>query len=286
LPKRAEGTIPGGPVKLPPLALTAPSLCPRCDAPALFVDECSSCALPIRQCGACLGVAGPFDRFCGFCGHELVLGRKRSSARRLWLLVALVPIVAGLAIGLSPIGQQAVRGGGARPAAATVKPTVTDRTIGFTASAPRGWQHLDSGGAAYLLSDATDQPVAAGSAASLLTATPKGAVVEVARPQVSDPGVDGTDPVGVLAFETAQLLGAPPTGYSISSVQSVRAVNLGGRVAARTELSLVGPGSASYVLVKVYVSAPSGGLVLIEALTPATELPAVNALIDSVRLSR
>ena len=73
---------------------------------------------------------------------------------------------------------------------------------------------------------------------------------------------------------------------TLSTLQTVRAFNLGGRVAARTELSLVGPGNASYTLVKVYVSAPSGGLLLIEAVTPAAELPAVNAFVDSLRLTR
>lgn len=274
-------------MKLPPLALTAPSLCPRCDAPALFVEQCGQCALPIRQCGSCLGVAGPFDRYCGFCGHEIVLGRKRSGARRLWLLVALIPIAAGLAIGLSPVGQQAVRGvAGHGSAPAATKPTLVDRAVGFTATAPRSWQHVDSGDSAYLFSDPADQPAATGSAASLLTATPKGVLVEVARPAISDPGVDATDPVAVLAYETGQLLATPPTGYSVSTVQTVRAFNLGGRVAARTELSLVGPGNASYTLVKVYVSAPSGGLVLIEALAPSADLVAVNAFVDSFRLTR
>lgn len=274
-------------MKLPPLALTAPSLCPRCDAPALFVEECSQCALPIRQCGSCLGVAGPFDRYCGFCGHEIVLGRKQSGARRLWLLVALIPIAAGLAIGLSPVGQQAVRGAtGKGGAPAATKPTLVDRTVGFTAVAPGSWQRIDSGQTAYLLSDPADQSAATGSPAALLTAIPKGAVVEVSRPAISDPGVDAADPVAVLAYETGQLLAAPPSGYSVSTVHAVRAFNLGGRVGARSEQSLVGPGNASYTLVKVYVSAPSGGLVLIEALTPPAELPAVNALVDSLRLTR
>lgn len=271
-------------MKLPPLALTAPSLCPRCDAPAMFVDECNQCALPIRQCGSCLGVAGPFDRFCGFCGHEMVLGRPRSGARRLWLLVALIPIAAGLAVGLSPIGQAALHD---RPTAATApRPNVNDRNVGFTAVTRAGWVTASYSTAAYLFDDPADQPLTTGSPAALITATPKGAVILVTRPGVSDPGVDGSDPVAVLAFETAQLLGSPPTGYSVAAVQSVRAVNIGGRVAARTELSLVGPGNAAYVLEKAYISAPSGGLVLVEALTPAAQVPAVNAIVDSIRLTR
>jgi len=278
-------------MKLPPLALTAPSLCPRCDAPAMFVDECNQCALPIRQCGSCLGVAGPFDRYCGFCGHELVLGRKRSGARRLWLLVALIPIAAGLGLGLSPLGQQAVRGvtGRGSPPAAT-RANLTDRAVGFTASAPAGWTRQDSTQAGQpfvaVLSDPADAPSVAGSPTSLVTATPKGAVIEVGRAAITDPGVDTSDPVAVLAFETAQLLGSPPAGYSVATVQAVRAVNLGGRVAARTELSLIGPGGVTYFFEKAYVSSPSGGLVLVEALTPAAQRPAVSSFIDSIRLTR
>ena len=274
-------------MKLPPLALTAPSLCPRCDAPALFVEECNSCALPIRQCGSCLGVAGPFDRYCGFCGHEIVLGRKRSGARRLWLLVALIPIAAGLAVGLSPLGQRAVRDAGSgRSTATATKPNLADQALGLTATTPRSWTHSATASAVFVLSDPADQPVTSGSASALLTATPKGAVVEIGRPAIADPGVDGADPVAVLAFETAQLLGSPPTGYSISTVQAVRAINIGGRVSARTELSLAGPGSVSYVFEKVYISAPRGGLVLVEALAPADQLTAVNSLIESIRLTR
>jgi hypothetical protein len=277
-------------MKLPPLALTAPSLCPRCDAPALFVDECGHCALPVRQCASCLGVAGPFDRYCGFCGHELLLGRPRSGVRRLWLLVALVPIAAGLALGLSPLGQQAVRGVASGRAAAAAKPTITDRTVGFTARAPQGWADHDSSPAgqplATILSDPADAAASAGGTAALATVAPKGAVIEVSRPALSDPGVDPTDPVAVLAFETAQLLGAPPAGYSVSSLQSAHALNIGGRVAARTELSLVAAGGGSYVLVKAYISAPAGGLVLVEAVSPASQLAAVSGFLDSIRLTR
>src|ERR671933_3059245 len=94
-------------MKLPPVALTAPSLCPRCDSPAMFEDHCVACQLQLRQCGACHGVAGPFDRYCGFCGHEMLLGRKRSPAWRLWLLVALVPLAGTLAFGISPLSGRA-----------------------------------------------------------------------------------------------------------------------------------------------------------------------------------
>jgi len=93
-------------VKLPPRALTAPTLCPRCDAPATILSQCIQCALPLRQCGACRGTAGPFDRHCGFCGFELLRGTKRGPAWRLWLLAALIPLAAALAVGIWGSGLQ------------------------------------------------------------------------------------------------------------------------------------------------------------------------------------
>jgi len=83
------------------MALTAPSLCPRCDAPAIMTDHCIQCALPLRQCGSCQGIAGPFDRYCGFCGFEMVQGEQRPLWWRLWFLAALLPVALGLAYGIA-----------------------------------------------------------------------------------------------------------------------------------------------------------------------------------------
>ena len=92
-------------MKLPPLALVAPSLCPRCDQPAMVLDHaeesrCAHCGLQLHQCGSCRGVAGPFDRYCGFCGHELVRGPERAVWWRLWFLAALIPLAAALTGGI------------------------------------------------------------------------------------------------------------------------------------------------------------------------------------------
>ena len=88
-------------MKLPPLALTAPTLCPRCDAPSGLAELCLQCALQLRQCGNCHGVAGPFDRYCGFCGHEMVQGEARPLWWRLWYLAALIPLAGGLIYGIA-----------------------------------------------------------------------------------------------------------------------------------------------------------------------------------------
>jgi hypothetical protein len=92
-------------MKLPPPALVAPSLCPRFDHPAMLLDRmedrpCAHGGLQLHRCGSCHGVAGPFDRFCGFCGHELVRGEDRAPWWRLWLRVALVPLADALVSGI------------------------------------------------------------------------------------------------------------------------------------------------------------------------------------------
>jgi hypothetical protein len=94
-------------VKLPPLALVAPSLCPRCDQPAMVMNHnsdeqrCAHCGLQLDQCSRCRGIAGPFDRYCGFCGFEMVRGEQRPLWWRLWFLAALLPVALGLAYGIA-----------------------------------------------------------------------------------------------------------------------------------------------------------------------------------------
>jgi hypothetical protein len=91
-------------LKLPPVALTAPTLCPRCDTPALgsgallALDHCAKCTLQLRQCGRCHGVAGPFDRYCGYCGYEIVRPRTSPEVLRLLLLAAAVPVALAVAL--------------------------------------------------------------------------------------------------------------------------------------------------------------------------------------------
>jgi len=93
-------------MKLPPLALIAPRLCPRCDHPAMVMNHsseevrCAHCGLQLHQCSRCRGVAGPFDRYCGFCGYEMVQGTNRPMWWRLWFLAALLPVALGLIYGI------------------------------------------------------------------------------------------------------------------------------------------------------------------------------------------
>ncbi len=63
--------------------------------------RCGHCGLQLHQCGNCRGIAGPFDRYCGFCGHEMVMGPRRSLWWLLWLIPLLLPLGAGLAYGIA-----------------------------------------------------------------------------------------------------------------------------------------------------------------------------------------
>jgi hypothetical protein len=276
-------------MKLPPLALTAPSLCPRCDAPAMFVDECAQCALPLRQCPSCLGVAGPFDRYCGFCGNELVLGRRPAVATRLWLLAGLLPILVALGIGLSPLGQAAVRGvtgRGAPPISAAVHPNLTDRALGFSAVAPAGWSYTPGVSASLgaLTSTSADSGIPAAGPGGLLTASPKGAVLLLGRPAVVVPGVDPSDPVAVLAAQTSQLGAAPPAGFTLTTVTPVEQRTIGGRRAAYSLLSVAGPDGSPRLFERVYI-ATGRGLFLVEGLFPADAASASRSFLDSLRLT-
>jgi predicted amidophosphoribosyltransferase len=62
--------------------------------------RCAHCGLQIHQCPRCRGVAGPFDRYCGFCGYEMVHGERRPLWWRLWFLVLLLPLLSALAGGV------------------------------------------------------------------------------------------------------------------------------------------------------------------------------------------
>ncbi len=268
-------------MKLPPLALTAPTLCPRCDSPAMFEDHCAKCALQLRQCARCHGVAGPFDRFCGFCGFELILGATRSGLWRLWLLVALIPIAAGLAYGLSSLYLPAAHQTALPPVHASPSPSVgpvakvQSHSLGFTGAIPLGWTAFDYSQAADPASvqpfvvvskvEADNQPAAA-ARGNLLALSPQSAVVELGRPPLSATGVDQGNPVAVLSFDVAQAVTAPAAGDQISSVRPAAAITIQGRPAAEAVLKVV-RGGATFVYERAYILSPAG-LFRVDAMAP------------------
>jgi hypothetical protein len=292
-------------LKLPPLALTAPSLCPRCDAPAMFEDHCVQCALQIRLCGACHGVAGPYDRYCGFCGHELVLGNLRSPAWRLWLVAALVPLLAGIVFGVSPLSGpftkavgRVVHGGvSSTPSPGQVR-ELRAGTLGFSYAIPPDWTAFDytkatspSSVQPYVIASrlSADGMQAGAARGDLVTTKPQGAVVELGRPPIDASAVDPSDPLAVLTYQVGQLLAQPPPGTRLEVVRPVRTVNVNGRPGAEVVIKVTRDGS-SYYLERVYVSATGATpLVKAEAMVPAADWEAgddrrVQATIMSLKL--
>jgi hypothetical protein len=285
-------------VKLPPMALTAPRVCPRCDAPAVYDDHCGHCSLQLRQCGACQGISGPFDRHCGFCGHEILLGRKRSPAWRLWLVAALVPLLAGIGFGLSPLNMPAagavgrILGGGAQ-----IK-LEQSQHLGFSYARPPDWFATD-----YSQEPARNLPLivvhrltadderAATANGDLLLVKPEGAVVALGRPALDAPGADPKDPAAVLAVQVGQLVTQPPSGVKIEVVRAAHSINVDHRAGAEVVLRVT-QGGTTYYYERAYLAAPKGSrtLLRVDAEAPTVDWEGgddrrVEALIQSLRFS-
>ncbi|HEX6487703.1 MAG TPA: hypothetical protein VF137_02360, partial [Candidatus Dormibacteraeota bacterium] len=248
-------------MKLPPAALTAPSLCPRCDSPATTPDYCIQCLLPLRRCGSCHGVAGPFDRHCGFCGYELVQGERRLPLWRLWLLAAMIPLVAGLAFGLSPYSAGAAHSvTGLVRAASTPSPVPSatrDSSLAVSYALPSGWSASHSFGFAVLVHWPADAGKVTAAGADLVQVRPQASVLEFGRPAFDAPAVDPGDPQAVLGYQVGQLLQAPPTaGSAIGVVHPVKAVTVGGRPAAEAALKITDKDGRTFYFERVWISSP------------------------------
>lgn len=271
------------------MALTAPSLCPRCDAPAIMTDHCIQCALPLRQCGSCQGTAGPFDRFCGFCGYELVQGTRRAPLRRLWLLAALIPLAAGIAFGVSPwaqpVGHRVATLVGTPPEPTPAPGTVTSLrsdTLAFSYAYPKDWSPTDFSKPAdpakqmpyvVVAHFPPDTAKVSDARGDLIQAKGQSAVVEMGRPVVNAPGVSPSDPQAVLATEVTPLLASPPPGLKVEVVQAVRPLTVNGRQAAEVVLRLTRDTGVFY-LERVYISSPTAGqppLFKVEAVVPGPD---------------
>jgi hypothetical protein len=255
----------------------------------MFDDHCLQCALPLRLCGACRGVAGPFDRFCGFCGYELVQGEKRAPIWRLWLLLALVPLAAGLVFGLSPL---ALKAGAVASLIQTAPSPATSagqvhalrtQTLNFTYAIPNEWNATD-----YSLA-VTPQPfvvisrldadrvTAASLNGELLTAKPAGTVMTLGRPALDVSAVDTNDPRAVLAFQVSQLLASPPpAGVSYQVVSPVRAITIDHRAGAEVVIKIASGATTTYYE-RAYVATGTQPLFRAEAAAPAADWDTTDA---------
>jgi hypothetical protein len=282
----------------PPVGLVAPTLCPRCDTPAAAAngeraaEQCAQCSLQLRWCGNCRGVAGPFDRFCGFCGFELIRGDRPGAVRRLWVLVALVPLVAGLGYGLWAARAPAAVAGVMRAAPRTTPAQPSNVTeygsqgLGLRYSAPRDWTVVDyTGGAGaralvVVTRAQADQAAAAGVAGDLSALDHvQSALVALGRPaQGGGLVADPRDPLAALTAEVAPLVAAPPAGTAVEVARPIHAVSIGGRPAAEVVLKLTRGDDVAY-LRRDLVYAPHGSAapqVQVDALVPAAEWPSAG----------
>jgi hypothetical protein len=278
-------------MKLPPAALTAPSLCPRCDSPAIMTDYCIACTLPLRRCGSCQGVAGPFDRYCGFCSYELVRGVRRPAVWRLWLLAALIPLVAGIAFGVSPYsyglshGVTALVGYGGF-ASPTPKPAPLDAVLNLGYTAPKDWTAGDQGQLLVLTRWQPDATRVAAAQGNLLSASLQSSTIVVSRPVLKVP-VDTSDPQALLAFDVAQLLQSPPSGVKIEPARQISGLTVGGRRAAEAIMKVTNANGSVWYFERAYVD-DNGRPVRADVLSPAVEWAAgdsqrAEAVIRSLR---
>jgi hypothetical protein len=290
-------------MKLPPLGLSAPTLCPRCDAPASLADMCLQCALQLRQCGNCHGVAGPFDRYCGFCGFELLRGARRSPVWRLWVLIALIPLAAGLSYGAwvarLPAAVTHTVGAAVRPAPTPDLHAYQSQSLRIAYAIPKDWSAIDytrssdagrSMPYVVVAKAAGDQQPAVQAKGDMVEARPQSALVALGRPSIDRSLVaDATAPAGVLTSEVAPLAVAPPSGTKVEVTRPVRPLTVGGRPAASVVLKLTRDG-VSYYLQRTLIYAPSGGaqpMIRVDALVPASawesgDRTPVDTLINSV----
>ncbi len=261
-------------MKLPPAALTAPSLCPRCDSPAIMTDYCIACMLPLRRCGSCQGVAGPFDRYCGFCGYELVRGVRRAAVWRLWLLAALVPLAGGIAFGVSPYsaslsnGVSALVRGGASASPAS-KPAVQDTMLKLGYTAPADWTAGDQGQLLVMAKWPQDGPRVAAAQGNLLSAALQSSTIVVSRPALNG-AVDPTDPQSLLTSDFAQLIQTPPPGARIEWARQITPLTVGGRRAAEAILKVTRADGSIWYFERMYISA-GGGPVRADVVGPSAD---------------
>jgi len=278
--------------------LAAPTLCPRCDASAPAVngerpaDRCPVCSLQLSWCGNCRGVAGPFDRFCGFCGFELIRGEPRSPLWRLWQVALAALLAAGLGYGLWAAGVPSALAGGVRTLlssrATSIEPSAGygSRMLAVGYSIPGDWAAVDlSTGPSpepmvVLSRSPLDRSAAADSGGDLTRVDQvQSTVMALSRPAGGTTVVaDARDPVVALTSQVAPLVAAPPPGLKVEVAEPVHAAAVGNRNGAVVVLKLTRGDAVTY-LRRALVYAPRPGVAAIfqvDALEPAAEWPAMD----------
>jgi hypothetical protein len=237
-------------------------------------------------------VAGPFDRFCGFCGFELIRGEPRSPLWRLWQVTLVALLLAGLGSGLwaagVPSALRSAVGSFLSPAPTSIEPAAgyESRVLGIHYSVPGDWAAGDlSTGASpeqvvVLPRSPLDRSAAADSGGDLTRLDHvQSTVMTLSRPPIGTAVVaDARDPVAALTSEVAPLVAAPPSGLNVDVAEPVRAAAVGNRTGAVVVLKLTRGDTVTY-LRRALVYAPRPGVAAMfqaDALAPAAEWPAVD----------
>lgn len=252
-------------------------------------------------------MAGPFDRYCGFCGHDLAEGEPRSSAWRFWLLVAMVPMVAGLVVGATMFGGPAVHTVGnlvfrpapaatATPAGPAVGRALRSQNLHLEYVVPAEWSPFD-----YTLSAVSplqlvvvsriqaDGAKFGDTKGDIFAARPQSVLMTLGKPGAAPPGADATDPSSVLGADISSLTLKPPAGFRVDVFRQAQTISVNSRTGKEVVLKLTrADGSISY-LERAYLTGPSG-LFQVDALVPAADWEAgddrrVETVIQSIRLT-
>ena len=269
-------------------------------------DRCGHCGLQLRSCPACRGIAGPFDRFCGFCGHDLFLEEKPSPVRRLWLLVAVIPLAAALAFGVSPLSAPLAtqithllaKSGPAPVVLPTAAPTgklLQSKNLKLTYLVPVDWSGFD-----YTLSTVKVLPLVVVSRlqadsqrvadvdGDVIRTRPSGAVMTLGRPVLQT--TDSTDATVLLAFQVGQLTSQPPAGDQVEIAEQVAPITVNGLTGARVVLKVTTTAGVFY-LERAYLN--TGGaqpLFEVQGLVPQADWKSaeernVDLVLNSIRLA-
>ena len=269
-------------------------------------DRCGHCGLQLRSCPACRGVAGPFDRFCGFCGHDLFLEEKPTPVRRLWLLVAVIPLAAALAFGVSPLSApiatqitHLLAGSSpapvALPTAASTGKQLRSKNLHLTYTLPADWSGFD-----YSLSAIKPLPIVVASrlqadaprvadvSGDIIRTRPSGAVMTLGRAALA--ATDPTDATVLLAFQVGQLTSQPPAGVQVEIAEQVAPITVNALTGARVVLKVTTTAGVFY-LERAYLNAGGAQPIFeVQGLVPEADWKSgeernVDLVLNSVRLT-
>ena len=272
--------------------------------PALYDDHCSSCGLQLAQCGACRGIAGPFDRYCGFCGHDLAAGALRSPVWRFWLLVAVIPMVGALIL-LTILGAPTVSRVSKlvlRPAAIpspSASPSalraMRSQNLHLEYSVPVEWVGYD-----YSLDRTAPLPEVvvakysrdgiafADTKGDILAAKPTGALVTLGTLADNRAAADARDPATALNADIAGFAARTTGGLKFEVVRGISGILANGRTGREAVFRVTRQDGAVLIFERAYISWRDG-LLKVDALVPMADSDAgddrrVEAVIQSVKL--